>query len=379
MSKNSTLSKTSDDIECDYVKIFDEKYDQDVSMPKVYKMGWLLAGFLSLLCFTASNYIAGTQSGNIYAGKIANSIALGIFAFACIVYKLKTGDKDFVETFDALFRPSRMQVNCEISLTQSLFQDETMIEFDSMTSRSNIVKAVLVSALCGLLNAIAIMSLFIAFEDARVNSYNISICSAIVSGNCIYAMIASFTVFKDKITLIQTIGVFINMGGVLTISLGQGSGGVTTTMVVGSALTASWLGLRIILSRYCTSRIDSLVFIAINFLADFMFGIVMICVSFTDLFEIEVNFGMQAIVWAGALFSAGAETYQFIGIERGVAGVVVALTNTNGILIGLLNWAFQGAVPSIIQGFAIILTFIGILVMSIGDLVIPKIMGKQAA
>ena len=79
------------------------------------------------------------------------------------------------------------------------------------------------------------------------------------------------------------------------------------------------------------------------------------------------------------MFSAGAETYQFIGIESGVAGVVVALTNTNGILIGLLNWAFQGAVPSILQGFAIILTFIGILIMSVGNLVLAKIMGKPSS
>ena len=95
MSKNSTLSSSGHDLECDYVKMENvEKDEPEIALPS-YKIGWLAAGFVSLLCFTASNYIAGTQSGNIYAGKIANSLTLGLVAAICIVYKLKKGDKDF--------------------------------------------------------------------------------------------------------------------------------------------------------------------------------------------------------------------------------------------------------------------------------------------
>lgn len=216
-------------------------------------------------------------------------------------------------------------------------------------------------------------ALFVAFNDAALNGLNISICTAILSGNCIYALVASFTVFQDKITLFQTLGVFINLGGVLIISFGQGAGGVTATMLIGSFISSSCLGVRIILSRYCTERLDSLVFIHLNFAADFLFGIAWILISLFGFYRFNVDITSQLIVFGGGFFAAGAEIFLFIGIERGVAGAVVSMAGTNGIIVGILNWLIQGATPSFLQVIAIALTFIGILVMSLGDLILKRI------
>lgn len=78
-------------------------------------------------------------------------------------------------------------------------------------------------------------------------------------------------------------------------------------------------------------------------------------------------------MFAGGAFSAGAEIFLFIGIERGIAGAVVSVAGTNSILVGLLNWVFQGAAPTFIHVIAIGLTTTGILVMSIGDLVYHRL------
>jgi drug/metabolite transporter (DMT)-like permease len=116
-------------------------------------------------------------------------------------------------------------------------QSESEIQQDESVNK-DIIKAMAVSLICGLFNAIGMTSLYIAFSDAAVNNLNISVCTAILSGNCIFALIASLTIFKDKITLFQTLGVFINLGGVLIISLSQGSGGATPTMVIGSIISS---------------------------------------------------------------------------------------------------------------------------------------------
>jgi len=75
----------------------------------------------------------------------------------------------------------------------------------------------------------------------------------------------------------------------------------------------------------------------------------------------------------GGAFSAGAEMFLFIGIERGIAGAVVSIAGTNSILVGLLNWIFQGATPTLMHVLAIGLTTSGILVMSLGDFVYRRI------
>lgn len=109
--------------------------------------------------------------------------------------------------------------------------------------------------------------------SAQANNMNISICTAIISGYCIFALLASFFVFEDKITLFETLGVFVNLGGVLMISVGQGVGAVTPMMIVGSSIATTLFGIRVILSRYCTDRLNSIVFMNINFVAEFIFGI----------------------------------------------------------------------------------------------------------
>ena len=206
--------------------------------------------------------MAGTQQGDIYAGKVANSLSLGLFAIVYSSYMLYKKDDKFVQTWNALTK---------IFVAQK-FEPQSEHQ-QKVEQTGDILKAVTVSFICGLFNAVGMTSLYIAFSDAAAYNLNISVCTAILSGNCIFGLFASLAVFKDKITIFQTLGVFINLGGVLIISFGQGAGGATPIMVAGSAVASFCLGMRIILSRYCTDRLDSLVFMNINFIAELLFGI----------------------------------------------------------------------------------------------------------
>ena len=111
----------------------------------------------------------------------------------------------------------------------------------------------------------------------------------------------------------------------------------------------------------------------INFLADFAFGIIWLLIAGMGLYHFEFDVSQQAIVFFGGIFAAGAEIFLFLGIERGVAGAVVSIAGSNGIVVGILNWALQGAAMTIMQIVAIALTFTGILTMSLGDIILNKI------
>lgn len=103
-------------------------------------------------------------------------------------------------------------------------------------------------------------------------------------------------------------------------------------------------------------------------MADFIFGVVWILISVFGLYRFEFEFSAQIIVFGAGVFAAGADMFLYIGIERGVAGAVVSIAGSNGIIIGVLNWLIQGAMLTSIQVLAIIIAFIGILIMSLGDI-----------
>jgi drug/metabolite transporter (DMT)-like permease len=367
MSLASTSSTGYPDLESAdndyyYVKLWDEDWQKPVPVDRSnWKIGGTLAAFISLMWYTGSNYIAGTQTGDIYAGKVANSLSLGLFAIIYSSVMIWKKDENFMKVWNL------------VTKTFGIKQCGSQVKLIDEEENKDTMKAVAVSLICGLFNAVGMTCLYIAMNDATANSLNISIWVAILSGNCIFALVASLTVFKDKITLFQTLGVFTNLGGVLIISLSQGSGGATPTMIIGSIIASSCLGTRVILSRYCTQRLDSLVFVNLNFIAELLFGLTWIFIAWIGYFQFEVDFKAQSIVFIGGVVSAGAEIFLFMGIERGVVGVVVSIAGTNTIAVGLLNWMFQGATPSYYQVIAISLTTAGILVMSLGDLTLTKI------
>lgn len=321
-----------------------------------YIINGMVAAFMSLIWYTASNYVSGTQSGDVFAGKIANSLSLGLIGIIYTSVMLIKKDEQFVKAFQVLM---------------SIWKSSRYHNDDH--NHGEVIKALIVSFLCGLFNSFGMTSLYVAFYDAEINSLNISIWVAILSGNCLIALFASFAIFKDQITILQTLGVLVNMGGILLIFFEQGSGGATMVMVVGSAIASLWLGFRVMLSRYWTDRLDSLVFMNFNFFAELTFGIVWIIIAEIGWYDFEVDISAQAIMFFGGIFAAGAEIYLFMGIERGITGVVVSIAGWNTILVGLLNWILQGAQPSTWQMLAILWTFIGILTLSIGDIIVLRI------
>jgi len=154
-----------------YIKLEDPEVQVDTNSYSKWQVGWLLSAFLACGSYTCSNYISGTQSGDFYAGKVANSLSLGLFGIIHTIYMIRKGDAQFVNTYNFL-RSLFIKKHCNQDLLVQ--SDVTKLE---------LLKAVGVSLFCGLLNAVAMTFLYVAFEDAGKYGLNISICTAIVSGN----------------------------------------------------------------------------------------------------------------------------------------------------------------------------------------------------
>lgn len=63
-----------------------------------------------------------------------------------------------------------------------------------------------------------------------------------------------------------------------------------------------------------------------------------------------------------------------MALSQGIAGPVVSIVTSNGILVGIMNAVFQGSIPSIPQIVGIIFTLLGVIVLSTGDMIYKRIM-----
>jgi len=106
--------------------------------------------------------------------------------------------------------------------------------------------------LCGFINAIAMTLIYFAFHEAFINNLNISLCSAILSVNCFYALLASICLFKENITYLQIFGTFVNVSGVIIITLFTSEtkkpSGSQKLMIILAFIAATLMGLRIVIS-----------------------------------------------------------------------------------------------------------------------------------
>lgn len=237
--------------------------------------------------------------------------------------------------------------------------------------KREVIKASLVALLCGFINAVAISLLYGAFTDAYANHLNIGLCSAILSVNCFYALMASMFLFREDITFLQIAGTMINIAGVILISLASGEAHLSATpiMIIFSFLAATLMGTRIILSRYCTERINPIIYINLNFISDFIFGVVWILISVAGYWDTEFDLVSELVMFGAAIIACLADIFLFISIATGIAGPVVSIVTANGILVAVADMIINSSVPTLFQILGVLSCFIGVLTLSTGDLI----------
>ena len=174
----------------------------------------------------------------------------------------------------------------------------------------------------------------------------------------------------------QTFGAVLNLSGVLVISL-FGSGELSTNflMVVYAAICAILLGMRILLSKYCCLILDAKVYMQLNYIADFAYGVVLFIIGLVGVYVLSFPLVDSLTVFVAGFFSSLAEMFLFIAVERGVAGSAVSLVSSNTVLVMFLNWGINGATPSAIQAAGITGSFLGIVIISLGDILVKGIRG----
>ena len=97
------------------------------------------------------------------------------------------------------------------------------------------------------------------------------------------------------------------------------------------------LGIRVVVSKYCTRIISTAEYIELNFIVEFVLALLLICLYFCG--EVRMQFETTRIlILAGAsILCVLAEFFLFLGIEIGIVGVVVAVVASNFVLVAIFS------------------------------------------
>ena len=212
--------------------------------------------------------------------------------------------------------------------------------------------------------------LYLAFHEAMLSKLNLSLCSAILSINCLYALFASVYIFKETISYLQVLGTFINITGVIIASYFSASTHASSLkMLIFTFIAATLMGIWIVLSRYCIKRVDPQIYITLNFISEFIYGLCLLCLGFTGLIKLKWEFYSDLMYFLFGFLICLAEIFLFLSLSRGPVGPVVSIVTSNGILVGVFDSVLYGVLPSVVQTVGILLAFVGIVVLSSGDMI----------
>lgn len=213
--------------------------------------------------------------------------------------------------------------------------------------------------------------LYAAFHEAFLNNLNLSLCSAILNVNCLYAFIASLCLFKENITCLQVLGTIINLSGVLIVTFNSrtAENEASPKMLIYSFIAATLMGIRIIISWYCTSKLDAFIYITLNFVSDFIYGIILTILCLFWLINIHVDYESDGVYFLAAFILCLADIFLFIAISWGFAGPVVSIVSSNGIVVGIFHLIIFGVLPTLIQLVGILGSFVGVTLLSSGDMI----------
>ena len=81
------------------------------------------------------------------------------------------------------------------------------------------MKAIALSYLCGVINFVSNMFVFLAAQTATANNQNTGIVAALSNGGILFGLFGSFFVYKENITRLQIMGTIGCLVGLLMLSL----------------------------------------------------------------------------------------------------------------------------------------------------------------
>ncbi|CDW75842.1 UNKNOWN [Stylonychia lemnae] len=213
------------------------------------------------------------------------------------------------------------------------------------------LKILLLLILGGSFEYLGSQMIVLSFKYASLANVNQGICSALVSTNTIYILIASYFIFKERIQTVQLVGVILMVIAVLMVSIfrvdkqiqsqdieDENSSKDIFLMIIGGLIASIMFGSQLLMFKKITQYNNDLFGVAFSLL---FFSSIWAIISFIYMFLTDVDYGL-------------------IGISN-------AIVHNQVILLSLFNYVVYDQDLSFGQAIGIGICVIGAILITNGD------------
>ena len=117
----------------------------------------------------------------------------------------------------------------------------------------------------------------------------------------------------------------------------EGEQSANTLVITFALMAMCCLGIRVVVSKFCTQIISTSHYIELNFIVEFALGFILFSLYCFGAIEMHFETTRILILAAASTLSIFAEFFLFLGIEIGVVGVVVAVVASNFVLVAIFS------------------------------------------
>eukprot|EP00347_Sterkiella_histriomuscorum_P007400 403349068 len=232
-------------------------------------------------------------------------------------------------------------------------------------------------------------TLVLSFKHAMLSGINQGICGAMVSTNTVYVLLFSFLIFHEKISPIQLAGVCLMVVSVGIVSLfktnheefkgmqqelsieGNGVHEDQTNhlfiTIMGGLFSSVMFGSQILLFKFLlryTKEVFSVAFAFLLFASMYGVGSMMHIIGYSkNIFQEHTLVQYICTIFTGITLSS-AIILQNVTCNYGQVGISNAIMNCQVIIVTLFNFLVQGQPLNLAQGFGIVLSVIGGILIS---------------
>ena len=156
--------------------------------------------------------------------------------------------------------------------------------------------------LCGVINFIANLLIWLASRTATAHNLNVGIVTAILNVVILIGLFGSYFIYRENIRKLQLLGVVTCFVGIVMVSFSVKGvvlllGSTLMTLfqnrnlqfiIYESLIALAASGTRVVLSKYCSKILSPSQFLKLNFFADFACGALVIVFSYLNLLKIDL-------------------------------------------------------------------------------------------
>jgi drug/metabolite transporter (DMT)-like permease len=299
---------------------------------------WVKSAVLGLVSYSIGTCLGGLSSTDPVTTRTMTGVGTLFFVVGLMFHSLS---------------PGRLSKPCNEPLLEPV-------------EKATASEQVLLCSIAGILTCFGYWALFIGYY---YDPAAIGVTTSVVLGSGLASALLSYYLFDERLTCSQVMGMVVITAGLVLLALQSNTEGTLAAFLSGVTALCLFTGRELLSRVFEVKGIDHSVASIISLFTDGVFSV--FAGFFLAVFSsgVVITFWETCIAVMGGVFNSFGMFFMNKGIMKGYTGPTVCICNMSSPLVVLIQYLYSGDLPSGVKMLGILVSFIGVCVLCLGDFV----------